>query len=510
MTNIYFDNLALITLLVGCLFAIGAVLGRLGRFVGVPAGLFFLGVGIFVGVEGPIGFVFDDYDLTYAVGTTALGLILFHGGLNTPLDTIRRAWKPAIVLATVGVVGVTAMTGLGVWVTSESTIPVCLLLGAILGSTDAAAVFDLLSGQRIKGRAKEIIEVESGLNDPMAFVLVFGFTGAVINQDDVGINSELLWYLVQQFSIGAVVGLVSGWAWVYLLRWSARSGPGLYPVLTISAAATTIGAAMSLNGSGLLAAYLAGIVLANRNIPFRATVNRVYSTLAWGSQISMFFILGLLITPSMLFQDNYHLMISGTLLALWVVFVSRPLVVGSLLLIFKVPWRENLLICWAGLRGAVPIILATVPVLMISEARGEDISNTQLPMIFTVIFMVVVVGTIIPGALVRPVTRWLGMQGGRVREPAVELDFVTSADIGHLSKTFLVPENSRATGATLRELALPEKASVLMVLRGSEFIPPRGDTRIIAGDHVMVIYSPEVTAEVQGAFAEESQGPEQG
>ena len=311
MNNIFFQTLPLITLLVGCLFAIGAVLGRFGRYVGVPAGLFFLGVGLFVGVEGPIGFVFDDYDLTYAVGTTALGFILFHGGLNTPLDTLRRAWKPAIVLATVGVVGVTALTGFGIWVFSENTIAVCLLLGAILGSTDAAAVFDLLSGQRLKGRAKEIIEVESGLNDPMAFVLVFGFTAAVIAHEEVGVNIGLVWYLLQQLSIGAVVGLALGWVWVRLLRMSAMSGPGLYPVLAISAAATTIGSAMLLNGSGLLAAYLAGIVLANRNIPYRATVNRVYSTLAWGSQISMFFILGLLMTPSMLIENNGHLLWSG-------------------------------------------------------------------------------------------------------------------------------------------------------------------------------------------------------
>ena len=208
----------------------------------------------------------------------------------------------------------------------------------------------------------------------------------------------------------------------------------------------------------------------------------------------------------MLFENNSHLLKSGTLMALWVVFISRPIVVGPLLMLFKVPWRENLLICWAGLRGAVPIILATIPVLMISQARGEDIFNTQLPMIFTVIFMVVVVGTIIPGALVRPVTKWLGMQGGRVSEPAVELDFVTNMDIGHLHKTFLVPANSRASGLTLQELSLPGNASVLMVLRKNDFIPPRGNTKIMAGDHVMVIYSPEVTREVQGAFADESHG----
>jgi len=153
----------------------------------------------------------------------------------------------------------------------------------------------------------------------------------------------------------------------------------------------------------------------------------------------------------------------------------------------------------------VPIILATVPVLMISEARGEDIFNTQLPMIFGVIFTVVVVGTIIPGALVRPVTKWLRMQGGEVFEPAVEIDFVASSDIGHLQQTFLVPENSRASGLTLRELALPEGATVMMVLRGREFIPPRGDTTLRPFDHVMVVHSPDVTREVEEAFADTGQ-----
>jgi cell volume regulation protein A len=251
----------------------------------------------------------------------------------------------------------------------------------------------------------------------------------------------------------------------------------------------------------LLATYLAGIVMANRNIPYRPTVNRVYATLAWSSQIVMFFILGLLVTPSMLTANEGELLIGGTLLALWVAFVARPVVVGSILCLFRVPWRHNLLICWGGLRGAVPIILSTIPILAISQVRYANIQESPLPRLFTVVFMAVIVGAMVPGALVRPLTRLLGMDDGRVREPMVEIDFVAQKDIGHLYTTFLVPQNSPADGCTLRELALPQEASILMVLRGTEFIAPRGNVVIEAEDHVMVVYKPEMTNDITAMFA---------
>ena len=497
----FFDILPLIALLMGVVLLAGAALGRVSRFMGVPAGLLVLIVGMLLGEAGPGGIEFENFTLTYAVGSFALGLILFHGGLSTSLSTLRIAWKPALTLATVGVIGVTAVTAFGIWIDpfSQNTIAVCLLLGAILGSTDAAAVFDLLSGQRIKGRAKEIIEVESGLNDPMAFVLVFAFTEVVADQKDLDIG--LLWFLGQQMSVGSVVGVLSGWAWVWILRLGARSGPSLYPVFTIAAALSTVGISGVLGGSGLLSAYVAGILIGNRHIPYRPTVDRIYSTLAWLSQITMFFILGLLISPRILLENGGDLIFGGTLIALWVAFVSRPLVVAPILMLFRVSWRENLLVCWSGLRGAVPIILATVPVLAIAKGQQAEIATSGIDRLFAVVFMAVVVGSIVPGALVRPVTRWLGMRGGQVRPAEVEIDFVTGNELGHLERTFLVPAGSAADGRNLRELALPGSTSVLMVLRGKQFIPPRGDTMIKAGDHVLVILEPGLAKSIEAVFA---------
>ena len=497
-----FDELPLITFIIGFILALGAVLSRVSRFMGVPAGLLFLVAGMLLGEDGPGGIHFHNYELTYEIASTALGLILFHGGLSTRIITLKTAWRPALVLATVGVLGVTVVTGLGVWGFGElnpsggSTLAVSLLIGAILGSTDAAAVFDLLAKQRLKGRAREILEVESGLNDPMAFVLVFALTDIVVFHNsnlvhglEIGLVLDLVWQLV----VGAFVGISAGWIGAYLLRRVAFGGAALYPVLTMAIALITIGVASMIGSSGLLAAYLAGMILGNRNIPFRPTTERVHDTVAWLSQITMFFLLGLLVTPSSLGQFMWL----GIVAAVWVAFVARPLVVSSLLLLFRMPWRENLLISFVGLRGAVPIILATIPILVIFTERGmtsgdmapDDDANIER--LFGFIFMVVVIGSVIPGALVRPVAKWLDMRAGVMSEPAVELELVTGEDLEHLTNTYRVPKGSRADGAQLQELSLPRDTSVLMVLRGRELIPARGDTTMKANDHVTVVYHPD-------------------
>ncbi len=492
-----FNELPLITLLLGFILALGAVLSRVSRFMGVPAGLLFLVAGMLLGEDGPGRIHFDDYGITYQIASTALGLILFHGGLSTPLSTLRSAWRPALVLATVGVLGVTIVTGLGIWSVGSNTLAVALLIGAILGSTDAAAVFDLLAKQRLKGRAREILEVESGLNDPMAFVLVFALTNIVVFHDSdlrQGLELGLVLSLVWQLAIGALVGGIAGLIGAYLLRFGASGGSALYPVLTLATALITIGVAASIGSSGLLAAYISGMILGNRNIPFRPTTERVHATLAWLSQITMFFLLGLLVTPSKLLEFT----VLGTLAALWVALFARPLVVGCLLWCFRIPGRENLLISLAGLRGAVPIILATIPVLAIS-ARGDG-GNAEIERLFGFVFTVVVIGAIIPGALVRPLSRWLDMSAGRVAEPAVEIELVTAEQLEHHTHTYRVLRGSQSDGSSLAEIAMPKGSSVLMVLRGLELIPARGDTVMREGDHVTVVYQLSAYDEIEAKF----------
>lgn len=501
-----FDQLPLFTFLIGFILALGAILSRVSRFMGVPAGLLFLVAGMLLGEDGPGGIHFNNYEITYELASTALGLILFHGGLSTPINTLRRAWRPALLLATVGVLGVTIVTGVGVWFFSASTLAVALLIGAILGSTDAAAVFDLLSKQRLKGRARDILEVESGLNDPMAFVLVFALTDIVVFHNsnlldgiELGLILDLLWQLV----IGGLIGVIGGLLGAFLLRFVAFGGAALYPVLTMAIALVTIGVAGMIGSSGLLAAYLAGMILGNKNIPFRPTTERVHDTVAWLSQITMFFLLGLLVTPSKLGEFVW----GGIIAALWVAFIARPLVVSVLLLFFRMPWRENILISFVGLRGAVPIILATIPVLVIFTETGQssgDMAATNdgnIERLFGFIFMVVVVGSIIPGALVRPVAKWLDMRDGIISEPAVEIELVTGEQLEHLTTTYRVPSGSKADGAQLREIDLPMDSSVLMVLRGNELIPARGDTRMKADDHVTVVYHPKSLDAIEQVFA---------
>lgn len=490
-----FVELPLLTLIIGVILGAGALLSRFSRFMGIPAGLLFLIAGMLLGEDGPFGIRFDNYELTYEIACTALGLILFHGGVSTPLETLRRAWRPALILATVGVFGITLVTGWGVWLFSPkvTTLAVCLLIGAILASTDAAAVFDLLSKQRLKGRAREILVVESGFNDPMAFVLVFALTDTVVfHGSDLGMGFDLavIGVLIWQLVIGLLIGLLAGLFGSSLLKFSSAGGAALYPVLTIAIALVTIGFAGVIGSSSLLATYIAGVVIGNRNIPYRSTMERVHDTIAWVSQITMFFLLGLLVTPSLLPE----FIVGGVLTALWIAFLARPLVVGGLLSLFKIPWRENLLISFSGLRGAVPIILATIPILVIAET--PDRAGTDIERLFAFIFVVVVVGSFIPGMLVRPVSKLLDMRAGSIEEPSVELELVAADILDERIETFLVPSFLSDSSKPLGSLKLPEGARVLTVLRDGRFMPIQGDLALKPGDHVALVYPAAVRGEV--------------
>ncbi|MEE2681821.1 MAG: potassium/proton antiporter [Planctomycetota bacterium] len=488
-------ELPLLTLILGAILGTGALLSRFSRFMGIPAGLLFLIAGMLLGEDGPFGIRFSNYELTYEIACTALGLILFHGGVSTPLEMLRTAWKPAIILATVGVFGITLMTGLGVWLFSPSvtTLAVCLLIGSILASTDAAAVFDLLSSQRLKGRAREILVVESGFNDPMAFVLVFALTDTVVfHGSDLGLGFDLavIGVLIWQLVVGLLIGLATGFLGSALLQFSSAGGAALYPVLTIAIALVTIGMAGIMESSSLLATYIAGVVIGNRNIPFRSTMERVHDTIAWVSQITMFFLLGLLVTPSVLPE----FIVGGVLTALWIAFIARPLVAGGLLALFRIPWRENLLISFAGLRGAVPIILATIPILVIAETPNRE--GTEIERLFAFIFVVVVVGSFIPGMLVRPVSKLLDMRAGTVEEPSVELELVAADILDERIETFLVPGSYRSDGRTVADLDLPEGTRVLTVLRDGRFSVIGEDLRLMPGDHLALVYPASARSEV--------------
>jgi cell volume regulation protein A len=383
----------------GVLLALSCVLSRVGSRLGVPVSLVFLVIGMLAGCDGPGGIEFDEFSLSYAVGTLALAAVLFAGGLQTPVHCVKTVVAPASVLATLGVVLIATITA---WITHWVGRPwhEACLVGAIVSSTDAAAVFGILSGVKISPRVSHTIELESGLNDPMAVILTLAMTSQLLGES-VAIP-QLVLEVLYELVAGAAFGLALGYAARTLLLHVPLSTPALLPVLSLGFALTAFGAAAVLGGSGFLAVYVAGIVVGNTKLPHHEQVLHVHDSLSWLSQVSMFLLLGLLVNPS----ELPAVMWSGMLIALGLAFIARPLAVNLCLLPFRYTWRERMFISWVGLRGAVPIIMATVPVL---RAEGRTLEMVEALDVFDLVFFIVIISSFVPGATVKQVARWLGI-----------------------------------------------------------------------------------------------------
>jgi len=379
----------------GILLVIAALTSPLSHRLGVPSLLFFLVVGMLAGSEGLGGIPFEGYEEAYRLGTIALVLILFDGALSTRFESLRRAIVPAGLLATVGVLLTAAITaGIGVLVGLPS--PIALLTGCVVSSTDAAAVFSALRGGgiRLRGASGSIIEVESGMNDPMAVLLTIVGTEVVMGTTTLGARTVV--FLAAQLLVGAAGGLAIGYGGRLLLARLRLPSPGLYLVFTVAFALLAYGLPSSVGGSGFLAVYIAGMLLGNGPLPHAAGVRRVHEALAWLSQITMFLLLGVLVFPSRLLAVWDDGLAVGFGLAL----VARPVAVVLSLLPIRIPWTEKLFVSWVGLRGAVPIILATYPVL-----RGVPDAN----LIFDVVFFAVLVNAFVPGSTVPWLARRTGL-----------------------------------------------------------------------------------------------------
>ncbi|HEX2141915.1 MAG TPA: potassium/proton antiporter [Candidatus Limnocylindria bacterium] len=351
---------ALLLAVGGLLLGVSVVFSRASQRTGLPIALLFLVVGMLAGSEGIGGIEFDDYEFAFRIGTLALALILFDGGLNTPLSAVRRVAAPVGILATVGVAMVAGLTavvahllGLG-W--GEA-----LLVGAVVSSTDAAAVFSVLrgSGLHLKRRVGVTLEVESGINDPAAIILTTVLTQNLLAPGSVG-GWQIPLQVLLQIVVGTAVGLGVGYGGRELLSRLLLSTGGLYPVMTLALGLLSFGVTTLLSGSGFLAVYLTGLIMGNGPLPYRPGLLRVHDALAWLSQVGMFLILGLLVFPSRLLD----VAAVGLGISLLLALVIRPLVVAVILAPFHYRVREVLYIGWVGLRGAVPIVLATFPVLV--------------------------------------------------------------------------------------------------------------------------------------------------
>jgi cell volume regulation protein A len=472
----------------GILMILGIISSKFSARMGVPVLVLFLGLGMLAGEDGLGRIQFENYQLAHGIGTVALALILFDGGLQSPVESLRLAWKPAAVLATLGVLITSAVTGLVAMYVLELPPLEGLLLGSIVGSTDAAAVFTLLrsAGIHLRKRLSATLEIESGVNDPMAIFLTIGLLQVLKGEMPLGAGLVVLFLM--QMGVGLAAGLGVGKLAVLLINRINLASAGLYPVLTAACGVLAFGLAAVLNGSGFLAVYVAGLVLGNSKLVFQRGTLLFHDGIAWAGQISMFVVLGLLSTPSDLIKvAGPGLAIAGAL-----IFVARPIMVVPLLVAFKFSWRELALISWVGLKGAVPIILATYP-LIFGLRSGS--------LLFNVVFFVVLLSAVIQGGALPWVARILRLEEPPAPEPPLSLEITSLRDVDAEILDYPVPSDSRAAGRLLREFALPEGAVVAMISRGKTLIPPRGSTRILAGDHVFIVVDRESRDPVNRVFA---------
>jgi cell volume regulation protein A len=461
---------ASILALIGALLIVASLLSPLSRRAKVPMLLVFLGIGMAAGSQGFGGFAFEDYGLAFRLGTLALVIILFDGGLNTPIAVFRRALVPAALLATVGVV-LTAGALFGIGLLLGLPLPLAMLIAAIVSSTDAAAVFSALrsSGIQLRGRVASVLEVESGLNDPMAVVLTFTATEWVLTGPELGLGA--LASLVGQFVIGAIGGIVFGYGGRVLLSLSPLPATGLYAVLAASIALGTFGATSLVGGSGFLAVYVAGVILGKGHVPYRAGIRRFHDALSWLAQMLMFLVLGLLVFPRDLIPEA----LLGIALAIALAVIARPVAVLLTMLPFRLPGRERGFLAWVGLRGAVPIVLSAYPVLR-GVPDGERI--------FHLVFFVVLVNAIIPGTTVGWLARTLGVSRQVQPEAPAGIDLNTARDFAGGFVWYYVTAPAAVSGSLVSELPLPERCLIVLLVRKDAIVPARGNTLLEAGDHV--------------------------
>ncbi|PMR77439.1 potassium/proton antiporter [Billgrantia endophytica] len=467
------DTVNSLFLLAGFLIALSILASRLSTMMGLPLLLIFLGLGMLAGEEGVLGIQFDDYSLAFLIGHLGLAMILLDGGLRTRLKTFRVGFRPALSLATLGVLVTSTLVGvIAMWI-MELTLVQGLLVGAIVGSTDAAAVFSMLSGRgmRLNERVGATLEIESGTNDPMAIFLTLLLIEILVG-DLQDVSSTLL-FLVTQFGLAFVIGLGGGWLSGKVLRWLDLA-PGLYSLLALALGFFVFGLTSFLGGSGFLAIYLTGLMIGNQPGRHLNFILPVHDGLAWLSQIGLFLVLGLLVSPSGLL--DYAL--PASLVALALIFVARPLaVLVTVTPFFKFRWREIVFISWVGLRGAVPIVLAIFPVV-------GGVENSAL--YFNVAFAVVLLSLLVQGGTLPFMARWMKVEVPKGVTPNHRGPLGILPENDYEMFVYKV-ENQELDDVPIRLLRFPSGAVISALFRQHVMLHPKGSTRLKLGDVICVI-----------------------
>ena len=466
------------------LIILSIALAKIFDNLGVPTLILFLTLGMLAGSEGIGGIYFDDANLAQSIGIIALIFILFSGGLDTNREDIKPVLFQAISLATIGVFISAVIVGSIAAYLLNIDLKYGLLLGAIISSTDAAAVFNVLRSKNVslKKNLKPLLELESGCNDPMAIFLTIGIIQFI--QEPSTDFWSFLWLFILQFGLGGIVGLSMGQLIVYLMNKIKFDYEGIYPVLFLAFAGMVYAATNIIGGSGFLAVYLAGVIVGNKEFVHKKSLKRFFDGLAWLSQIGMFLTLGLLVFPSKLLAITGI----GLILSAVLMFIARPIAVLFSLIFSKIGLKEKLFTSWVGLRGAVPVILATFPLL-------AGIEYAEL--IFSIVFFIVLTSALLQGGSLTFVARLLAVEAPVIKKVRSPIEFESKPGDENDLYDFIISDNSTLVGKSIVEIGLPKESLIAMINRNEQYVVPTGGTIIESGDILLILSNKKTIEEVK-------------
>ena len=453
---------------------ISIIAGKTSYRFGVPTLVLFLAIGMLAGSDGIGGIYFDNPSVAQFIGVVSLNFILFSGGLDTNWSSIKPVLWEGISLSTLGVLLTAVTMGTFVWAITDFTIYEGLLLGAIVSSTDAAAVFSILRGKNLalRNNLRPTLELESGSNDPMAYVLTIAFLAMVINPDQSLLSIIPLFF--KQMIIGGVAGLLFGMGSKYVINRIKLGFEGLYPVLVISLMFITFSGTDALGGNGFLAVYLCAVYLGNQDLIHKKTILKMFDGLAWLMQIVLFLTLGLLVYPT----EILPILGIGILISLFQIFVARPISVFLSLTPFKMKMRRRFYISWVGLRGAVPIVFATYPLIAGIE---------KAPMIFNIVFFISLSSVLIQGTTLSVIAKWMNVALPEDSKPKSPLDELLTETAKAIMVEIKMPVNGVAVNKKIVDLHFPKTALIAMINRDNKYITPNGATEVLAEDTLVVL-----------------------